>query len=548
MIAMRYRTILFYSFTILFCCRQSLIAQKKFTAPPTLRNHGSATQLIVEDRPFLVLGGETGNSSASDTRYMQSVWGTVKAMHGNTVLAPIYWELLEPTQGRFDFSLVDSLLTDARKHHLKLVLLWFGSWKNSMSCYVPAWIKKDYKTYPRAYDRQGVAQEILTPFSANNLQADIAAFTALMKHIKEKDADYQTVIMMQVENEIGMLPDARDYHPQATRAFESDVPKELIRHLQQNKKTVAPGLLQSWERAGSKTAGNWQTIFGKELATDEIFIAWHFARYANRVAEEGKKIYPLPMFVNAALNRPAAKPGDYPSGGPLPHIIDVWKVGAPAIDFLSPDFYNPDFKHWNDLYTSQDNPLFIPEIRFDSSVCAKVFYALGHYHAMGFSPFSIESANAPEHHPLGASYKVLAQLSELISTHQGHNSLNGALVDKTDFADTLRFGGYTFTIKHDYTLGWSPNARKTSWPHGGATIIQLTPDEFIVAGTGVVITFSSATDTSRVGILRIEEGVYNNSQWTPARILNGDQSHQGRHLRIPTGETNIQKLILYKYK
>jgi len=533
---------------LLLLAAPQAIGQKKFNSPPTLHKQGTAAQLIVEDKPFLVLGGETGNSSGSDIRYMKPVWKAVKAMNLNTVLVPIYWELLEPEKGRFDFSLLDSLINDARHHDLKLALLWFGSWKNSMSCYVPGWIKKDYKTYPRAYDKNGMAQEILTPFSPNNLQADIAAFSALMKHIKEKDENNHTVIMIQVENEIGMLPDARDYHPQATREFNSEVPKELISYIQKNKKTLAPALLKTWESAGSKTTGNWEAVFGKSLATDEIFVAWNFAKYTNRVTEEGKKIYPLPMFVNAALNRPNAKPGDYPSGGPLPHIIDVWKVAAPAIDFLSPDFYNPDFKHWNDLYKRNDNPLFIPEIRFDSSVYAKVFYAIGHYHAMGFSPFSIESAANPEHQPLAQSYNVLAQLSGLITTHQGKSSLDGSLVDKTFSADTLTFGQYRFIVRHDYTLGWSPDAKKESWPHGGVAVIQVGTDEFMVAGTGVVITFSSATDNSRVGILTIEEGTCNNGKWTPGRVLNGDQSHQGRHLRFPAGHTGIQRLVLYKYK
>jgi beta-galactosidase GanA len=257
----------------------------------------------------------------------------------------------------------------------------------------------------------------------------------------------------------------------------------------------------------------------------------------------------LPMFVNAALNRPNVKPGDYPSGGPLPHLIDIWKAAAPAIDFLSPDFYNPDFKHWNDLYKRTDNPLFIPEIRFEPSVAAKVFYAIGHYQAIGFSPFSIESTDTPEEEPISKSYYVLSQLTPLICAHHGKNTLEGCWLDKSFAADTIKFGEYIFTIKHDYTLGWSPKAKEDQWPQTGGLIIQTAGDEFVVAGTGIVVTFSADhPDKGKVGILTIEEGVYVNGQWSPGRTMNGDQSHQGRHLRFPVDNFGIQKLKLYRYK
>ncbi|MCD9019279.1 GH35 family beta-galactosidase [Parachryseolinea silvisoli] len=516
---------------------------------PSLRRQGSAGHLVVNGKPFLVLGGELGNSSASSADYMRPLWKKLQAMHCNTVLAPVYWELIEPAQGKFDFTMVDSLLVGARQHGIKLVFLWFGSWKNSMSCYVPAWVKKDYKTYPRAYSERGQAQEILTPFSANNLRADVDAFRALMKHIREQDEKYQTVIMIQVENEIGMLPSARDHHPEATKAFHQPVPAPLMQYLQEHKKNLTPALAEAWRKNGSRTTGTWEEVFGKGLATDEMFIAWHFAIFANQVALEGKKVYPLPMFVNAALNRPNVKPGDYPSGGPLPHIIDIWKAATPAIDLLSPDFYNPDFIHWNDLYTRPDNALFIPEIRFEPSVSAKVFYALGHYQAIGFSPFSIESTDTPENEPIGKSYQVLNQLMPLLCQHQGKPTLDGVLLDKHADTDTLTFGNYTFIVKHDYTLGWSPGAKEAAWPQAGGLIIQTAPDEFVVAGTGIVLSFVSAQpNKGRAGILSIEEGEYRGDRWVPGRTMNGDQSHQGRHLRFPVGEYGIQKLSLYQYK
>jgi beta-galactosidase GanA len=537
----------FWIFILSVCLQAVAFGQSKNI--PSFQKQGNTMQLIVAGKPFIMLGGELGNSSASSLAYMRPVWNKLKLMNCNTVLTPVYWELLEPEKGRFDFTLVDSLIRDARVHDMKLVFLWFGSWKNSMSCYVPAWVKKDHKNFPRAYDDKGQPQEILTPFSKNNLQADLNAFRALMQHIKEKDEKENTVIMIQVENEIGMLPTARDYHPDATKAFNQDVPARLITYLQQNKNKLAPAIAEAWKKAGFKTKGTWEQLFGKSLATDEIFIAWHFADFTNKITEEGKKAYPLPMFVNAALNRPNVKPGDYPSGGPLPHLIDIWKAAGPAIDFLSPDFYNPDFKYWNDLYTRPDNPLFVPEIRFEPTVAAKAFYAIGHYHALGFSPFSIESTATPEEEPLGKSYDVLSQLIGLIGDHQGRKTMEGSWLDKNFSADTITLGDFTFIVKHDYTLGWSPKAKDEQWPQSGGLIIQTAPDEFMVAGTGIVVTFSSPqADRGRVGILTIEEGKMVDGKWVAGRVMNGDQSHQGRHLRFAVGDFGIQKLKLYRYK
>ncbi len=325
---------------------------------PQLKKQGSTTQLIVDGQPYLILGGELGNSTFTSVENMASVWPKLKAMNLNTVLAPVFWELIEPTEGNFDFELLDDLIEEARKNDLKLVLLWFGSWKNSMSSHAPAWVKMNDEKYPRIKDENGISHEILTPFSKQNLQADLKAFMALMEHVKEIDSQQNTVIMIQPENEIGMLPSARDYHPAANVKFNQKVPADLIRYLEKNKESLVPEFYKIWKENGLKTSGTWEEIFGKGLHTDEIFMAWYYAVFTNEIVEAGKEIYPLPMFVNAALNRPGRKPGEYPSAGPLPHLMDVWKAGAPAVDFLSPDFYTPRFEHWNDLYTQTKQPAY----------------------------------------------------------------------------------------------------------------------------------------------------------------------------------------------
>jgi beta-galactosidase GanA len=515
---------------------------------PRLSNAHGHTTLLVDSHPFLILGGELGNSSASNAKYMVPVWPKLKKMHLNTLVAPVYWELMEPQEGKFNFTLLDDLIENARKNHIKLVLLWFGTWKNSMSCYVPSWVKTDEARFPRARTAAGEAQEIISPFSANALAADKKAFITLMRHIEQTDGKQHTVLMIQVENEIGMLPDARDHSKAADEAFVKSVPSKLIAYFNTHQNTLVPEIKKRWQDNGSKTSGTWEEVFGKDLATDELFMAWYFGVYANEVAKAGKAIYNIPMYVNAALNRPGKKPGEYPSAGPLPHVLDIWKAAAPDIDMLSPDFYNPDFKYWNDLYTRPDNALFIPEHRFEAGVDAKAFYAIGHYQALGFSPFSIESTKKPEEEPLGKSYAIIDQLAPEIEKAKKRGSLDGVLLNKNADSMQIQMGDYILTVSHDFTLGWSPESKDVAWPLAGGIIIGLSNDEFYVAGTGLVVTFKPKTEGYRAGILQIDEGSFINGKWQPERRMNGDQDHQGRHLRIPQGEYGIQRIKLYTYK
>ncbi|WP_440135580.1 beta-galactosidase, partial [Chitinophaga sancti] len=249
---------------------------------------GGVKSYSIPDLPVLpVLAGEVGNSSASSLSYMSAIWTKAKAMHFNTVLVPVYWELLEPAEGNFDFMLVDSLIYQARANDLHLVLLWFGTWKNSMSCYAPAWVKKDIKRFPRA----GAELEILSAFEENNVQADIRAFTALMRRVKQLDAKERTVLMIQVENEIGMLGAPREYTAAANEAHAGQVPDALMRYLISHKDSLVPELRLHWGGQGYKMAGSWETVFGKSMATEELFQAWYYAVYANRVAGAGREVY-----------------------------------------------------------------------------------------------------------------------------------------------------------------------------------------------------------------------------------------------------------------
>ena len=307
------------------------------------------------------------------------------------------------------------------------------------------------------------------------------AYKALIQHIKSIDEGHQTVIMLQPENEIGMLPSARDYHPLANEKFKAQVPTELMDYLQRNKENLVPEFLKVWRKNGYKTQGTWEEIFGQGYGTDEIFMAWYFAKYAEAITKAGKDIYPLPMFVNAALIRRGKIPGEYPSAGPLPHLMDIWKAEAPSIDMLSPDYYTPDFEHWNDLYVRQNNPLFVPEHRFDNTVGSKALFAIGHYEAIGFSPFSIENEVNAE---LQGAYNLLEQLQPLIAKNLGQNKIDGVLLERDKVLTTVVLGDYEFSFKNSYTLGWEAGASKDVWDTGGAIIIQTDTNEFLYSRFG----------------------------------------------------------------
>ncbi len=525
---------------------------------PHLRTENGTTQLVVSGRPFLIRGGELGNSSASNLEYLAPHWERFRALRLNTILAPVYWELLEPEEGRFDFTLVDGLVAEARKRDLKLVLLWFGTWKNSMSCYAPAWVKKDQRRFPRSVDASGRSVEILSPFSAANRDSDARAFAALMKHLKAIDGEAHTVVMVQVENEIGMIPDARDHSEDARKAFASAVPSELMAYLVKHAESLTPELRELWQAGGGKRAGTWAEVFGNSAAAEELFMAWHFARFTQHVTAAGKAEYPLPMFVNAALIRPGYKPGQYPSAGPLPHLIDVWRAGAPAIDFIAPDIYFPTFVEWTRRYVRGGNPLFIPEALRNPDAAVNALYAFGEHDAIGFSPFAIESIGEPGAGLLARSYELVDQLTPLILEHQGRGTMAGLIQEHPDNRQPqqIRLNGYTLSISFerssppslaDGAAGPAAPGATVAWPAGGL-VIATAADEFLFAGIGVTVTFAATEPGWQTGILNVEEGSYANSKWQNVRWLNGDETHQGRHLRLVPGRMSIQRIKLYRYR
>ena len=563
-------------FLILNCLAiEYIIGQNSF-----LQKQGTATQLVVHGMPFLILGGELGNSSAACPQDIERIFPKLKKMGLNTVLVPVYWDLTEPVEGQFDFTLTDKALQQARENDLKIVFLWFGAWKNSMSCYAPLWFKENHKKYPRAYTQSGKPLEIASAFSEAVYEADHHAFSQWMQHIATVDKEEGTVIMIQIENEIGMLEDARDYSREANKIFNAPVPAEFMTYLQKNKKALHPQMLKKWESQGCKKQGKSQEEFGADIYTDEIFMAWHYAKYVEGLAQTARSIYNIPLYVNAAMNSRGRKPGEYPSAGPLAHLIDVWHCGAPSIDILAPDLYDNGFTDWVAQYKLHNNPLFIPEIRLTDNNSVRAFYIFGEHDAIGISPFSIEDGSDSPNSPLVQSYAKLTELIPLLTKYQGKGLMKGLLFDSENKERIIADDDLTITARHFFTLPWDSRATNGSiWPEGGGILLKLSKNEYIVAGSGIVLEFAKTSEKQtiekqkqlgedgfalrndqiktkhdkfkgmRCGIGYVDEvKVDKDGKLHYVRRLNGDQDHQGRHVRISVGDFKILHVQLYEYQ
>jgi len=556
---------------------------------PELKKNGAVTQLFVDGKPFIMLAGELHNSSASSVEYMKPIWNRLAALHLNTVIGTVNWELLEPEEGKFDFTLVDAQIQSARQKNMRLVLIWFATWKNGKSTYPPLWVKTNTKRFPRmetkprpdlrspmtAFMGESMAMPDLTPFGMETMAADAKAFRALMRHIREVDPQH-TVIMMQVENEVGLLGDSRDRSPQAEAAWAKPVPAELMSYLVKNKATLLPEMQAVWAKNGYKASGTWEEVFGADNHADEVFMAWHVGRYVGKVIEAGKAELALPMFVNAWLGpQPRMElAGQYPSGGPVARMMDVWRAAAPANDLLAPDIYVPDFKGTCALYARSGNPLFIPEAR---AIVGNLFWALGQHAAMGFSPFGIE--NVREDSQLADAYKVLGEMAPLLAQAQAEKKVIGVLLDG-DGPETVSFAGYRLRITPSRRrapldpgqmplepaaggqpmprpVGPGQQARAQTPPQGPeppfgppppdqrpyGLIISTGEDEFLIVGSGLLINFVPDSPGKKIAeIGSIDEGRYEQGRWIAGRRLNGDEGRAA----LRSGPIGMLKVKLFR--
>ncbi|MBL0740645.1 DUF5597 domain-containing protein [Chryseolinea lacunae] len=502
--------------------------------PKVVKRNGRY-QLLVDGKPFLVLGAQLWNSSAWPV-VTDKFWTQLRELNCNTLEAPVYWQNIEPEPGVYNFKELDNLILNARKEKLRLVLLWFASYKNGSSTYAPPWVLENPEKYPLMRNGYGDEIQVLSPVSRVNLDADKRAFTALMKHVKELDSEAQTVIMVQVENESGSLGTDRDYSEAANKLFDANVPDKL-----------ATGL--------GKQAGKWSDLFG--IAAAETFNAWHIASYINEIADVGKAVYNLPMYANAwGREHLFHTPGEYPSGGPTTNMIGVWKIAAPQLDFLSPDIYisNPNvFLDLCEKYDRDDNMLFIPETANCVAYARFHFYAIGNYHAKGLAVYGVDPFHADPHDKrtfdklderfsdIANNYKLLAKVASPVLALQEQNKLRAVGEEDGLNEQLVRFDEFDVLFDFGY-----PSYKERGTRSGRALIGQLSANEFLIVGFDAKFRFRPkyGSGFSKADYVLVEEGYYEGDKWVRERLWNGDETYHST--LTPRG--TVLKIRLRKVK
>ncbi|KAF4969547.1 hypothetical protein FSARC_3230 [Fusarium sarcochroum] len=517
-------------------------------------------ELLVDEKPFLILGAELHNSSMSSSRYMNQVWQQLTDSGINTVLGAVSWEDIEPREGEFQFTELDAVIEGARSHGLRLIVLWFGSFKNGKSSYVPAWVKTNQQRFPRMYIRDSNGRlansGVLSIFHEECYKADARAFTTLLQHLRDNDKN-RTVIMVQVENEVGLRFDSRCRSAVAEKAFQSPVPSKLLKFLLSKWHDLHPDFKskQSDCRESLRKGGNWQDVFGQSIWTDELFMAYHYARYVEYVASCGRKEYEIPLFTNAWLARPGAAgaaagggtPGEYPSGGPVSTVLDIWQRFAPSLNFLSPDIYTAPYSDTCGTYTHNGQPLFIPEQRRDGVGARQVWISIGTYKAIGTSPFGIDTLK-----PLDNNFSEVYKLLDSVSSHilrarRETRHIVGFAFDESPLPGqvdntpeiTIDFEDYNVTIDRAFVFG-----KKAA---GYGMIIELEPAKFLLIGKGFKAEWKSRNPKlPYTDILSfLEKSIDAETQeLRTERILNGDESNGGTRANMPNDEPDYGDAIV----
>jgi hypothetical protein len=500
----------------------------------------------VNGKPFFPLGAQAHNSSSySREMFSESIKATL-ALNCNTVEAPIYWEVIEAKEGIYDFTSVDYMVEMCRAAKLKLVLLWFASWKNGDMSYAPNWVKLDQIRFPRVLRSDGTPVAALSAHYEANCFADTKAYTAVMAHIKKIDEKEQTVIAIQIENEPGYLRTDRDYSPKALENVKSKVPFKLLVYLETH--TCAPAY-KYWKEAGLKKDVDWTAAFG--FHGYEFCEAWHLAGYIDAIAAAGKRMYNIPMYINVWLNtgNPWGIPGiEYPGGGAVKRAMHIWLAAVEHLDILAPDLYEQNsyrYKEIADFYGSEENALFIPESSLNVTSACNMFYAIAHG-AVGYAVFGSESCLddqgnlVEEALPVRDSNLAVQKAMPLILKHKNTGKMYPVITHTGQTDEGYEFEEFIGTVNFTTHNRFDYHSRRLKFSEQ-----QLTPRGLIIEDEPYLFYFTGffnlrlipkkSPEISKIDnyfpmpdFLSIEEGHFDeNGLFITDRIRNGDEAFFG---------------------
>lgn len=543
---------------------------------PCITEKGNQKVLLVDGKPFIMLAGEIHNSDSSSPAYMEQIWKIADDLGMNSLLLPVTWEMVEPVEGEFHFEVLDQLIDQAREYGMKIGILWFGSFKNAECMYAPEWVKRDLERFHRGQIVKGknkagrrvsptlpvtIPYTTISYLSENAMQADARAFGKMMQHVREYDEAYGTVITVQVENETGLLGNAREVSDEADAAFAGEVPQEFASYMRSHTEYMEEDVRAAVEAGAEK--GSWSEVFG--AVAEEIFSAYHVALFVEYVAKAGKDVYDLPMAVNCWLDKAADTPGDYPSGGPVARVHEVWDYCAPSIDVYCPDIYVPYFNKVCDRFVkSGTNPLYIPEAATHSYAAPRMVYTVGHYHAMCYSPFGFDDIGKPfsaaqgylfgmdvtdpalktpqnfeEYAALG---KILREAMPLLAERYGTTDLQAVCAEREaekkkslglpeDMNPMERMlaeaAAATKMIFGDLGVSVGFGGMMRPRNDGALLVCRTKENEVYMIGEQCDIQlFSADSEKTNLDILRLEEGTFENGVFVPGRRFNGDEAAQ----------------------
>ena len=511
-------------------------------------------------KEFFPLGLQCCNSSAYSRMEMERFWQCVDRTGVNSVEIPVYWEEFEKEEGKFDYKLLEEHVDQAKQHRVKLLLVWFGTWKNGTSKFAPQWVRNQRNRFTRVISYEGIETNILSPYCRENLEADKKAFVKLAEYaqkVNEKEAD-NVIIGIQVENEPGMMMRGyRDHSQEADIWFNGEIPEKVKTLL----KTKDMGeVTDNWKKSGQLDNGTWKEVFGRYA--EEYFSVYGIASYINEIAEAGKEITSLPFSVNVWVDRVGwDEPGaDYPAGGPVSKVLGLWKALTPAIDVIGLDNYKLALSEYCmdcQGYAKYGNPLFLPETHaWEPASSRNMFWALGKYKTQGIFFFGPEAMIDEDGHVRAKSVDVWNSLKAMTSLQSVFRRMQkecdiqviyqeeDAIEQRIVMDDTYIRIGFNSYERTDYHHGYFD----TPCGYGKGLLIRENQRTFYAVGDSFCLSIRGNRDAvyfrqkmdKYVDYECVEEGYFDREgRWQMTRIRNGDESDYGIWVTYDCGTVKI---------